>query len=305
VVLLKLVRVKVVLLSPLFLPISPIHTYWDVTHDHIPPTTFSGFVLRAILSVVDPKNLTGDYIPHRPDEGLLVELTRSKLVCEWCVAKRKEVVNGFKPPYIEYHFRAVSLGAYPESLLRGDQPNVGVVDKYWNVLKYIDRLEDIFNFGIKTWHYVAIKRGGQFYEVYDVVKVKHKVITDSVYGFILIDDRVVEKYFERLMKGWFIYRLGMKNLIAVRVEEIMGEVKEDRVDYVLPFLTIPNKRLYSFTSTILDINALKGLRRDISVIKDYLHVSNDPMDELDRLILFRDKEFNVYGVDKKWLNYLV
>lgn len=304
-VLLKLVKVNVIPLSPLFLPVSSLHGYWDTTHDHIPPTTFSGFMLRAVLSVDDFRNLAGEYIPHKVDEGLLVRIKRvsGKTVCDWCIARREEVIEGFKPPYLEYHFKAVSLGVYPEQLLRGKYPNVGIVDKYWNVLKYIDNVELVLKLGIKTWHYVAVSDAEKYH--YDVVKVKHKVFSNPLYGFILVNDRVLENYLEKLMRGWFIYRLGVKNLVAVRVEELMSEVSGDVVDYVLPFLSIPNKVLCSFTTALLDINALKGLRRDVSVIKGYLHVSSDPVDELGKLILFRDKEYNIYGVDRGWLRYLV
>jgi hypothetical protein len=305
VVLLKLVKVSVIPLSQLFLPASSLHGYWDVTHDHIPPTTFSGFVLRAILSVDGLKNLAGEYTPHKVNEGLLVRIKRidGRMVCDWHIARREEVIEDFKPPYLEYHFKAISLGVYPGPLLRSKQPNVGVVDKYWNVLKYIDNVELVLKLGVKTWHYVVVGDGEKYH--YDVVKVKHKVFSDPLYGFILVNDRVLENYLEKLMMGWFIYRLGVKNLVAMRVEELMNEVGGDVVDYVLPFLSMPNKVLCSFTTALLDINALKGLRKDASVIKGYLHVSSDPVDELGKLILFRDKEYNIYGVDREWLRYLV
>jgi len=310
----QLAKIRVLFLSPSFYPQSPISSYWEMVHTHVPPATFSGIVLRAVISAFSPRHVYGDYIPCEIGRGLLVQVSRrgDSEVGEvsWTKAGRAERVAGYKPPYIEYHFRAVSLGAYPLSVLRGGPPKVGTVDKYWNVIKYIDVKEDKLlapvKVGIKTWHYTVLDGtsiGGRRYQTYEVVKVRHVVYLDEVYGFVLVDDPAVANALRRLGEGWFIIKTRLKTLVALRAEELMERASGgSKVDYLVPMLTKPPKPTYSFTTAVLDLDALSGRRADVSVIKGYLHTTSEP--EAERLLLFRSRDGAVYGVDPGWLRYM-
>jgi len=199
----RLAKIRALFLSPSFYPQSPVSSYWDAVHVHVPPATFSGILLRAILFAFNPRLLYGDYIPCEPGVGLLVKVKRGGaeiIDVEWAKAGRGEVRQGFKPPYIEYHFRAVALGAYPESVLRGYAPRVGYASKYWNVIKYVDARDEHLLaplvVGIKTWHFTILdgaRVDGRQYQTYEVVKVRHVVHLEDVYGFALVDDPVVAR----------------------------------------------------------------------------------------------------------------
>jgi len=310
----QLAKIRVLFLSPSFYPQSPASSYWEMVHTHVPPATFSGIVLRAVLSAFSPRHIYGDYIPCEIGKGLLVQVSKrgdnEVGGVSWTKAGKAEKVAGYKPPYTEYHFRAVSFGAYPLSVLKGGSPKVGIVDKFWNVIKYIDvREENLLapiTIGIKTWHYTVLDGTSiekRRHQTYEVVKVRHVVYLDEVYGFVLVDDPVVANALRRLEEGWFIIKTRLKTLVALRVEELMEQVSRvDKVDYLVPMLTKPTKPTYSFTTAILDLDALSDRRVDVSVVKGYLHTTSEP--EIERLMLFRSRDGAVYGVDPEWLRYM-
>ncbi len=272
--------------------------------------------MRAVLFSLNPKLIYGDYTPCEIGEGLLVRVRREgyekMLKAEWTKARTEEVKQGFKPPYLEYHFRAVALGAYPVSVFKGYAPKVGVADKYWNVIKYVDVSEENLLaplvVGLKTWHYTVLdgtRVGTKRYQTYEVVKVRHVVYLEDVYGFALVDDPVIANAMLKLMEGWFIVKSRLKTLIALRVEELLEQVSRvEKVDYLVPMLTKPRKPTYSFTTAVLSLDALAGKRVDASAVKGYLHTTTESSEELDKLVLFKSRDGAVYGVDKEWLKYM-
>lgn len=316
----KLAKVRVLFLSPTFYPVSPVSSYWEIVHTHMPSTTFSGILLRAVLFVLNPKWLRGDYIPCEIGEGVFARVSRrgdgGLESPDWVLARRENMEEflkqGYRPPYVEYHFKAASLGAYPVSMLKGYQPKVGVANKYWNVIKYIDQ-EDYHLFapvkvGIKTWHYTVLdgsKIDGERHQTYEVVKVRHVLHAEDVYGFVLVDDLVVENLLYRLSQGWFIVKSRLKNLVALKVEELLTPVDgTGRVDYLVPMLTKPRKLTYSFTTAILDRSMPNVEGLDRLIVKQILHTTDEPALELDNLLLFASENGTIYGVDFKWREYL-
>lgn len=319
----KLVKIRALFLSPSFLPFSSVTSHWSIVHEHIPPSTFSGLMFRGLLFAFNSKALYGDYIPCAIGEGLLAKLVRSGprlLGTEWTKAGKAEEKPGYRPPYIEHHFRAIVHGAYPVSILKGHKPgSKGVAEKYWNVIKYIDNADEHLRapivVGIKTWHY-SVMDGARLYEmgkkrevryqIYDVVKVKHVLVLEDIYGFILVDDSAVEEGLRRLQEGWFIAKSRLKTLVAVKTEEFLEEMAEkpSQVDYAVPFLRKPTKPTYAFASSVLDLDAVRGKKRDALVVNAYLYATTEPLLDRDRLLFFEDRNGRVYAVDKEWLNYL-
>jgi len=308
----KLVKLKTIFLSPFFLPRSPHSTYWTDVHFHIPPPTLSGYLFRTLTYMMNRRNVRGDYLPCEIGRGLLARVSGSMV--EWYIAGREEVVQGFKPPYIEFHFNAVSLGAYPESILDGRLPEVYAIEKYWNVIKYIDVVTkgvsgipyDIV-LSIKTWHYAIMdgaRLGGRQINVYEVTKVTHVIVPEPMIGFVLVTDARTEEMFRRLSDGWFIMKTRMKNLLAVKVEEIF-----ERVNHIdakkLRFLPTPRRPArfsLMFASNTLDADAVRGTRRDRSVVDAYLFVPSQ-VDDINTFIFFGNGE-EVYATDKAWLELI-
>lgn len=304
----KLAKFRVLFLSHSFLPISPIQEHWTITHNHVPPTTFSGLLLRALLFASNPKSVYGDFLPCVIGKGLLVKL--SKQGAEWTIADRGQVVKGFRPPYVEYHFKAVSLGAYSEEILRGNPPRWSYVEKYWNILKYIDRREENllapFKVGIKTWHFAAMD-GTWRYMTYEVIKVKFDFPRSHLHGFLLFSDEDLDRRLRALSDGWFIDKSRLKTLVAVKLEEVMEPV-EPTVEvaanvYALPSIERPRKPSYSFVSALLSREALTGERQDLSVEKGFLHAERSGDVNLEEKLLFMGKD-GIYAVDKSWTKYL-
>jgi len=309
---LKLVKLNALFLSPFFLPRSPHNSYWDDVHYHIPPSTLSGYLFRALTYMMNRHNVRGDYLPCEIGTGLLAKVEGSRT--EWYIAKKEEAVEGFKPPYIEFHFDAVSLGAYPISIVNGKQPEVYAIEKYWNIIKYIDTLTkgvsgipyDVV-LSIKTWHY-AIMDGAKFNKnrinLYEARKVEHALVPEPFVGFVLTNDMKAEELFKKLSNGWFIMKTRMKNLLAIKVEGILDHV--DRADVgELKFLPTPRKVgkfSLMFASNVMDPEAVKGRRRDRSVAESYLFVPNQ-IDNADAFMFFGNNE-EAYAVDKAWLELL-
>lgn len=306
---LKLVKFKTLFLSPFFLPRSPHSSYWDDIHFHIPPSTLSGYLFRVLTYMMDRYNVRGDYLPCEIGKGLLAKVNGTKV--EWYIAEREEVVAGFKPPYMEFHFNAVSLGAYPASILNGNLPKVYSIVKYWNVIKYIDVLirgvekvsYDVVR-SIKTWHYAVmdgIVLNKRRINLYEVVKVTHVLAPELMTGFALVSDATAEELFRRLSSGWFIMKTRMKNLLAVKVDEVLK-----RIDYkgaespkILPTTRRPTRFNLMFASNVLDIDAIKGSRRNRSVVEAYLYVPSR-VDNVNDFIFFGNGR-EVYAVDRMWL----
>lgn len=312
----ELVRLKITFLSHSFLPVSPIWEYWTITHLHIPPSTLSGLLLRAILFSMNPRNIYGDFLPCEIGKGLLVKIHGQS--AEWIIAEKEKVYEPFRPPYVEYHFRSVSLGAYDDRTLRGESPDWGYIEKYWNVIKYIDardvHLLAPLTVGIKTWHFAAAdgarlaeKRGEYRYQIYDVIKVKFDFPTCHLQGFILLDDANLANRLKYLANGWFIDKSRMKTLIAVKVDEIMEPTEvfdKDEKVYVLPSIERPPRPSYSFASAVISKEALRGLRRDISVERVILHAEKPKDIDVSRKMMFRSADGSLYAVDKSWLEYV-
>lgn len=304
----RLIKLKVLFLSHSFLPTSPIREYWTITHNHIPPATLSGLLLRAVLFSVNPRGVYGDYVPCGAGRGLLVRV--SKQGAEWTVAGREEVVEGFRPPYLEYHFRAVVLGAYDEDTLRGKPPKWGYAEKFWNNLKYVDRREENllapFRVGIKTWHFAAMD-GTWKHMTYDVAKVRFDFPPSCIYGFVLVDDDSLLKPLEALATGWFIDKTRLKTLVSVKVEEVMGRAMSTasvRGVYVVPSPRRPRRPSYAFASALLSRDALRGSRRDLSVEKVILYAEKPGDTDLGDKLLFSGEDGFLYAVDRSWVEYL-
>ncbi|MEM4971810.1 MAG: hypothetical protein QXE01_11235 [Sulfolobales archaeon] len=311
----KLYKLKVLFLSQSFLPVSSIREHWTITHTHVPPSTFSGLLLRVVLFSVDPKNIYGDYLPCEIRRGLLLRLRGMR--AEWFLARRGEVVDGARPPYLEYHFRAVSLGAYDEETLSGGSSQWGYVEKYWNTLKYIDnRAENLqapFFVGIKTWFFAAADgakiplpgKGVSRFMTYDVVKVRFDVPTSNIYGFVLVDDARFESMVEKLFNGWFIDKSRLKTLIAVKLEDVLEPTTErGKKLFVIPSIRRPRKPSRTMVSSLVSREALMGRRRDISVEKGFLHVEKPEDVDPDDKLLFKGRDGSLYAVDRSWLEYL-
>ncbi|MEM1713870.1 MAG: hypothetical protein QXW36_04995 [Desulfurococcaceae archaeon] len=315
----KLYKLKIIFLSHSFLPVSSIREHWTITHTHIPPSTLSGLFLRAVLYAVNPKNMVGDYVPCEIGEGLLLKLER--MSAKWFIAGREEVVNGAKPPYLEYHFKAVSLGAYDEATLLGIPSQWGFIEKYWNTLKYIDaekrHLEAPFHVGIKTWFY-ALQDGTTItlpnkkrerYMTYDIVKVRFDIPLSHLYGFILVNDARLESVVELLIDGWFIDKSRLKTLVSVKLDDVLVPVKVNGMSgklFVIPSIKRPRQAAKTFVSSIVSKEALMGRRHDTSVEKCFLHVEN-PKDidfRNSNKLFFKGRDGTLYAVDKSWLEYL-
>jgi len=308
----KLAKLKARFLSPFFLPRSPHSSQWTDVHLHIPPSTFSGFLFRALTYIMNRLNVKGDYYPCEIGTGLLAKI--SNTTTEWHVAKKQETIPGFKPPYLELHFNAVSLGAYPLRVLRGETPEAYMVDKYWNTIKYIDTVikgaEGVpydMVLSIKTWHY-AVMDGAKLdkgrIDLYEPTRITHVVIPEDMDGFVLVYDLLGEELLRRLSRGWFIMKTRMKNLLALRVEKVLEPAS--RVDAEgLVFLPTPRKPAsfsLMFSSNILDIDMVKESRRDRSVIGTYLFIPVS-VDDTNSFMFFGD-ERELYAVDKSWLQYI-
>lgn len=311
----KLYKLKILFLSHSFFPVSPIREHWTITHTHIPPSTFSGLFLRAVLFLVDPKNVYGDYIPCEIGRGLLLRLREMR--AEWFLAKRGEVIDGARPPYLEYHFRAVSLGAYDEETLSGSSSQWGYVEKYWNTLKYVDNrpenLQAPLFVGIKTWFYAAADgtkislsgKGVRQFMTYDVVKVRFDFPTSNIYGFVLVDDARFESVVEKLFDGWFIDKSRLKTIVAVKLDDVLELTTEwGKKPFVIPSIRLPRKPVKTIVSSLVSREALMGRKRDIFVEKGFLHIEKpEDVDSNDKL-LFKGKDGSLYAVDKSWLEYL-
>lgn len=304
----KLVKLKVLFLSHSFLPASPIREYWTITHNHIPPATLSGILLRAVLFSVNPRGVYGDYVPCGAGRGLLVRV--SEQGADWTVVGREEVVEGFRPPYLEYHFRAVVLGAYDEDTVRGRPPRWGHVEKFWNNLKYVDLREENllapFKVGIKTWHFAAMD-GTWRHMTYDVVRVRFDIPPLNIYGFALVDDDTLLKHLEALFMGWFIDKTRLKTLVAAKVEEVIERATSSvsaRSVYVVPSPRRPRRPSYMFMSALLSKEALRGSRRDLSVEKAVLYTEKPGDADLREKMLFAGKDGSLYAVDMSWAEYL-
>jgi len=311
----KLYKLRVLFLSHSFLPISPIREYWTSTHTHLPPSTLSGLFLRAVLFSVNPKNVYGDYAPCRIGKGLLLRLMGMR--AEWFIAERGEAIKGAKPPYLEYHFNAVSLGAYDEATLLGKPSKWGFVEKYWNTLKYIDyRPENLLaplHVGIKTWFFAAAD-GARItipgvkerrYMTYDVVKVRFDIPVSHLHGFILVDDAKLESVVELLFDRWFIDKSRLKTLLAVKPEEVLVPATEKTGKlFVIPSTRMPSKPVRTVVSSLISKDALAGRRRDISVEKGFLYIEKPEDVNLDDKLLFKGGDGSLYAVDKSWLEYL-
>ncbi|MEM4926704.1 MAG: hypothetical protein QW448_09235 [Thermofilaceae archaeon] len=312
----KLYKLRVHFLPHSFLPISPIREHWTATHTHLPPSTLSGLFLRAVLFSVNPRNVYGDYAPCRIGKGLLLRL--KGMHAEWFLAEREEVIEGAKPPYLEYHFNAVSLGAYDEATLLGKPSIWGFVEKYWNTLKYIDdRMENLrapFHVGIKTWFFAAADgarlslpgvKGKRMFMTYDVVKVRFDIPPSHLYGFILVDDAKLEPVVELLFNGWFIDKSRLKTLVAVKLEEVLVPATEKTGKlYVIPSIRMPRRPVRTVVSSLISRDALAGRRRDVSTEKGFLYIEKPEDVNLDDKLLFKGRDGFLYAVDKSWLDYL-
>lgn len=312
----KLARIRVLFLSHSFLPISPIREYWTITLNHVPPPTLSGLLLRAVLFLMNPRNLYGDYMPCEIGKGLLLRIRGDR--AEWVKAERGEAIEDYKPPYIEYHFKAVSLGAYDEQTLRGAPPRWGYIEKCWNIIKYTDPddryLYAPLKVGIKTWHFAVAdgaKLGGkERFQIYEVVKVKFDFPPQYLYGFVLLENDELAYWLSRLSDGWFIDKSRLKTSIAIKVEEIMDEVqlgnveKGERAIIVIPSLRRPLRPSFSFATALLSKEALQRMRRDISVMKGVLHAEKPSDIDSGGKVLFGGRDGVVYAVDKSWSEYL-
>jgi len=310
---LKLVKLKVLFLSPFFLPRSPHSSRWVDVHFHIPPSTLSGYLFRSLAYIMDRLNVRGDYWPCEIGRGLLARVDGTGVV--WYIAEKEEAVPGFKPPYLEFHFKAVSLGAYPVSILRGEMPEVYFIEKYWNVIKYIDVLTkglrgipyDVI-LSIKTWHY-AIMDGTRFgksgaINLYEVAKVRHVLVPEEMEGFVLVSDPAVESLFEKMASGWFIMKTRMKNLLAIKVDGVLEQVSyvdSEKLRFIPTFRKL-GKFTAMFASNIIDLETIAGNRRDRSIVEVYLYVSKQ-VDDIDRFLFFGNRS-EVYAVDKEWLQYI-
>ncbi|MEM2014208.1 MAG: hypothetical protein QXJ16_01955, partial [Desulfurococcaceae archaeon] len=284
-------------------------------HTHIPPSTLSGLLLRAVLFSADPKNVYGDYTPCEIGRGLLLRLRGMR--AEWFLAERGEVIDGARSPYLEYHFRAVSLGAYDEETLSGSPSQWGYVEKYWNTLKYVDNrpenLQAPLFVGIKTWFYAAADgtkiplsgKGVRQFMIYDVVKVRFDFPTSNIYGFALVDDARFESVVEKLFDGWFIDKSRLKTIVAVKLDDVLEPTTEwGKKPFVIPSIRRPRKPVKTIVSSLVSREALMGRKRDISVEKGFLHVEKpEDVDSNDKL-LFKGKDGSLYAVDKSWLEYL-
>ncbi|MEM4827728.1 MAG: hypothetical protein QXK07_06805 [Desulfurococcaceae archaeon] len=258
----------------------------------------------------------GDYAPCLIGEGLLLRL--KGMHAEWFTAEREKDVEGAKPPYLEYHFNAVSLGAYDEATLLGKPSNWGFVEKYWNTLKYIDdepeNLRAPFHVGIKTWFFAAADgarlpvpgvKGKRMFMTYDVVKVRFDIPLSHLYGFILVDDAKLEPVVELLFNGWFINKSRLKTLIAVKLDEVLVPATEKTGRLlVVPSIKMPSKPVRTVVSSLISRDALAGKRQDIFVEKGFLYIEKPEDVNLDDKLLFKGRDGSLYAVDKSWLEYL-
>jgi len=312
----KLYKLRVLFLSHSFLPVSPIREYWTTTHTHLPPSTLSGLFLRAVLFSINPRNVYGDYTPCRIGRGLLLRLKGMR--AEWFIAEREEAIEDAKPPYLEYHFNAVSLGAYDEATLLGKSSKWGYIEKYWNTLKYIDYEDENllapFHVGIKTWFFAAADgaritvpgvKGRKTFMTYDVVKVRFDIPMSHLHGFILVDDAKLESVVELLFNGWFINKSRLKTLVAVKLDEVLVPATEKTGRLlVVPSIRMPSKPVRTVVSSLISRDALAGRRRDIFVEKGFLYIEKPEDVNLDDKLLFKGRNGSLYAVDKSWLNYL-
>ena len=310
----RLAVFEVRFISPLFLPFSPTQSL-TVVHDHVPPSTFSGLLFRAILAAHDERLVFGEYRETRPGHGWAVKLSTTGTgitSAEW-VVKPKGPKEGYLPPYVEYHFRAASLGAYPTRIL-------GEASKTWTMIKYIESAKIAAEMHVKTSIYGLMEaasicktkpmlyakelcpegraQGPNFYEVQPV---KH-LIVDRGYGYLLYDDPLVDRAVRRLAEGWFLAKMRMKNLVALRVIDIAKTSQEaEGKGEPLPSLSlddiedVPER---SFSSFIVSPEALQGIRDDVSAIRVMLYQGT-----LRSYIAFKGHRSS-YLVPSSWIYYL-
>ncbi|MEM0040756.1 MAG: hypothetical protein QXY20_09215 [Thermofilum sp.] len=269
-----------------------------------------------MLFAVDPKNIYGDYIPCRIGKGLLLRLR--DMHAEWFLAERgEEGEEGARPPYLEYHFRAASLGAYDETTLSGNLSQWGYIEKYWNTLKYIDNrpenLQAPFFVGIKTWFFAAADgtkiplsdNESRNFMTYDVVKVRFDFPISHIYGFVLVDDARFESAMEKLFDGWFVDKSRLKTLVAVKLDDVLVPTAEwSRELFVIPFIRRPRKPAGAMVSSLISREALIGRKRDGSVEKKVLHIEKPEDVDPDDKLLFKGRDGFLYAVDKSWLEYM-
>jgi len=309
---LKLVKLEVVFLSPLFLPLSPITDYWTITADHVPPSSFSGFILRTLLFMNNSNHLKGDFLPTTPTEGRYIRIERNdhRIINISWITEKKTHHKDFLAPYLELHFGAVSLGVYPLSILKGNEPKRGYVQKYWNVIKYIDsdELERGLKCGLKTWHYGVF--GGtrvdkKKVQVYDIASVRHVIPLEKTYGFILIKDPLLLSLVDKLRKGFFIMKGRLKTLYGIRVIEIMEPTNRKDADYMLPTPRRVEKATYTFRSAILDPEDVKKKASLPSIRLTYLRVKASlSKKDVEYFVFFKDSNNETYAIHKSWLDYL-
>ena len=294
----KLVKLKLLFLSHLFFPTSYKYELFTSVHNHLPPTTFSGMLFRFVAyRLLGVNGVKGDWKYHGVTEGLVVRVRRNgeRVAIEWDVVGdvaggKTRPKEGFYPPYLEFHFNAVSLGAYPPEVLKGREPSLGSIRKLWNVIKYIDTRELRLghNIGIKTWHFtvmdgtdIRVGRSSKRVTVYDVVDAEFKIPITEFYGFILSADEVIDRVFEEALRdgGWYLAKTRGKTLVAFRVEEILEQVNNyglmpmENLD-ILPSPEQISRPTYIFTSAILDPEVLHGRKIDRAVKKTYLFATS-------------------------------
>ena len=310
----RLAVFEVRFLSPLFLPFSPTQSL-TIVHDHVPPSTFSGLLFRAILAMHDERLVLGEYQETKPGHGWAVKLstTGDSITGAMWIVKPKGPKEGYLPPYVEYHFHAASLGAYPTRVL-------GDASKTWTMIKYIESAKIAAEVHVKTSIYGIMEaasicktkpmlyvkelcpegkaQGPNFYEVQPV---KH-LIADKGYGYLLYDDPLVDKAVNKMAMGWLLAKMRMKNLVALHVVDVAeASGKASGSGEQLPSLSlddiegVPER---SFASFIVSLEALKGERGDVSATRVTLH-----MGSLRSYIVFRGRRSS-YLVPSSWLEYL-
>jgi len=334
----KLIKMRILFLSPFFFPTTYEYERFSIVHDHIPPSTLSGMLFRLVLYWMKGiEGVKGDWKLHRVDEGLVVSLRRhsNNIAVEWSIVgsvaegKAKPKPN-FYPPYLEFHFNAVALGAYSPEVFMGRKPRLGEIEKYWNVIKYVDprspHLPMAVELGLKTWHFTIMdgtavrlkpsEKQGRRIMVYEVVKVKHLVPLKEFFGFVLSDDHVISSVFEDLRKegGWYLAKTRGKTLLALIVEDIMDEVslesynvgEEIKADSlrILPSPSYIPKPTYVFTSALLDLDVLKKGKRGRSVRKGLLYATDRIKDNGKFLTFKGTTKEEWYLVPSSWGNWL-
>lgn len=308
----RLAVFSVKFLSGMFLPVSPVHSM-TIVHDHVPPSTFSGYLFRAILVMHGEHLVRGDYLPTFPGKGLAVRLKLSgdRIVSADWIVKPRGRAGGHLPPYMEYHFRAAAMGAYPGRIL-------GESVKTWTMIKYIENAKEAVAARMKTSIYGLLDaaslcssrpalytrdcgkkvQGPRFYEVREI---RH-IFADDGTGFLLYDDPAVDRAVRRLAAGWYIAKTRAKTLLAVRVADIAEPCSCGAGGAAgLPALDlgdidgVPSRSTVSF---IVSPEALAGRRDDVSAVRAMLHYGR-----LRRYTMFRGSRSS-YLVPSSWLRYL-